>query len=92
MNKADLGNLSEKPKDYPILPQKRKNEAIKNRFQTIIFSLGMSEKEFYKKIGISKQQWYVLSWGLWDPPFERKLEIAQLLKTDTGLIWGGSHA
>jgi DNA-binding XRE family transcriptional regulator len=47
----------------------------------------MSEADFYHSIGVSKQNWYSYSWGLWQPNIEMKIKIATALGCDSCLIW-----
>lgn len=64
-----------------------KNKELKIRFQTLIFNKGMSEKEFRDKIGVSRQIWYYISWGVWDCKDSMKIKIAMALNTDSRVIW-----
>lgn len=67
--------------------KKGKNQLLKMRLQTIIHDRKMSESDFYNKLGISKQYWYCISWGIWDAPLDLKIKIAKELNTDSALIW-----
>lgn len=71
--------------DKPV--KKCKNWVLKNRLQTLIKRLGMSEADFYKEIGLSKQYWYMISWGMEETPQDVKIRVAKALDTDTSLIW-----
>jgi len=42
---------------------------------------------FYHKVGLSKQYWYELSWGIWDIPIELKVKISQTLGVDSSVIF-----
>jgi len=64
-----------------------KDGLLKERLKTLINQRGMSEPDFYNLVGLSRQHWYFLSWGLWNCPIEIKLKIAKALGTDSGLIW-----
>lgn len=64
-----------------------KNALLKLRLQTLIFDRGLSESKFYKKIGLTKQYWYALSNGIFEPTLEIKIKIARELKTDSSLIF-----
>lgn len=64
-----------------------KDRALKIRLQTLIRNKGMSESEFYNSLGMSKQVWYALSWGIWEATLDWKLKIAKALETDSALIW-----
>ncbi len=64
-----------------------KDEILKNRLQAIIASRNLKEYEFYTSLGYSKQVWYAISWGIWDPTIPTKIKIAQALGTDSRAIW-----
>lgn len=64
-----------------------KNGALKERLRTLILERKMSESEFYNSLGISKQHWYYISWGLWYVPNHLKFKIANALGVDTIVIW-----
>lgn len=65
----------------------RKDGLLKTRLQTLIHSQGLSEPEFFGKVGISRQYWYLLSWGISECPIEIKVKIARLLQTDSSAIF-----
>lgn len=67
--------------------QARKNQVLKIRLQTLITSKGIKESQFYKQAGISKQNWYFISWGIVQCPTELKVRIAGLLQVDSAVIW-----
>lgn len=67
--------------------RKRKNRLLKERLRTHIKSKGMSEPEFYNSIGISKQNWYSLSWGLFEANVETRVKIAKALGVDSSVIF-----
>jgi len=67
--------------------KERKNHALKTRLQTLILSKGLSEPDFYHKIGLSKQYWYEISWGRWDCPIKLKVRIAEALGVDSSVIF-----
>lgn len=67
--------------------KRHKDILLKERLRTLIASKGMKEKDFYKSIGISKQHWYELSWGMYNIPLALKVKIAQALGSDTSVIW-----
>jgi len=67
-----------------------KDDILKTRLRTLIFAKGMNEPDFYHSIGLSKQYWYELSWGIWDIPVEIKVKIAQALKVDSAIIFSDS--
>lgn len=67
--------------------RKGKDELLKERLKTLIISRGISEATFYSSLGLSKQVWYAISWGLWQPTKELKCRIAKALQTDSCVIW-----
>lgn len=67
----------------------RKDEQLKSRIRTLIADRRLKECEVYHKLGITKQYWYNITWGIWEAPQEMKLKIAKLLCTDTSVIWRG---
>ena len=67
--------------------KKRKDQVLKVRLDTLIKNVGLSQREFYKQLGISRQAWYGYSWGLISTPVDLKVRIARLLNTDTSLIY-----
>lgn len=69
--------------------KERKNRALKERLRTLIFQKKMSEPEFFNSLGITRQHWYSISWGLWPCPTELKIKIAERLGVDSILIWRG---
>jgi DNA-binding XRE family transcriptional regulator len=64
-----------------------KDSYLKERLKTLIKSKGMSEADFYNSIGLSRQYWYALSWGLWNPTIELKCKIASALAVDSSVIF-----
>ena len=64
-----------------------KNELLRERFQTLIKNHGWSNHEFYLRSGLSRQYYYYISWGLWNPPLDVKIKIAKILGVDSALIW-----
>lgn len=67
--------------------KRHKNGVLKTRLQTLILKKGMKEHEFYHSVGISKQYWYFLSWGIFEPTIDLKVKIAQALECDSSVIW-----
>lgn len=65
----------------------RKDTLLKTRLRTLIKAKGMYEKDFFRKLGISRQNWYAYSWGIAVTPQEWKIRIAQALGTDSSVIW-----
>lgn len=53
----------------------RKNQALKVRTESAISSCGLSNKDFYEKVGITRQQWYWWSWGLIEFPEWLKVKL-----------------
>mgnify|MGYP001580825358 CR=1 FL=1 len=67
--------------------KKRKDQALKIRLDTLIKQAGMSQRQFYRKLEISRQAWYAYSWGFWEMPIYLKIKVSKLLNTDTSLIF-----
>ncbi|MFA6023110.1 MAG: helix-turn-helix transcriptional regulator [Candidatus Pacearchaeota archaeon] len=67
---------------------KTKNPTLKDRIRTLIKSKGMSEADFYNSLGLTKQYWYCISWGIWDCTLELKVKIATSLGVDSSVIFG----
>ena len=67
--------------------KKSKDKGLKIRLQTLIKAKGMSEADFYKGLGYSKQVWYAMSWGIWETAIEQKVKIAKTLGVDSSVIW-----
>jgi hypothetical protein len=65
-----------------------KSEALKNRLRALIHARGLSEPDFFNRLGMSRQHWYSISWGIWDAPIDVKVRIAEALKVDSSVIWG----
>ncbi len=68
-----------------------KKPILKERIQTLIKSKGISESEFYNKIGLSRQYWYYISWGIWKPTTELRIKIARELGVDSSVIFQDGH-
>lgn len=64
-----------------------KDGLFKARIQTLILAQGMKELEFYKKCQLTKQLWYAISWGIWEPRDWLKIRIAKELGIDSRVIW-----
>ena len=69
--------------------QRVKDLVLRTRFQTLIKKAGLTNSQFYEQVGISRQYYYFLSWGLWDCGIDTKLKIAKILNCDSMLIWRG---
>ena len=79
--------LTEQVKKSKITINKKKDILLKERLRTLIKSKGLSEADFYHKIGLEKQYWYSISWGLLEIPLDVKVKIAKALDSDTSVIW-----
>jgi len=102
-NKFELINSSKRDSEIGITPtlrtnqensfflkksvKERKNDLLRERLQTLIRNRGWSNHEFYLRAGISRQYYYFISWGLWNPPLDIKIKIAKHLGVDSALIW-----
>lgn len=82
-----MENSPNPPLSADIGVKKSKDTLLKERLQTLIKAKGLSESEFYNSLGLSKQYWYWLSWGLWEPTIELKVKISKALGTDSCVIW-----
>lgn len=51
----------------------RKSQAFKVRVDSAISSTGLSQRDFYIRIEISRQEWYYYAWGI--TPFPSWLKI-----------------
>jgi DNA-binding XRE family transcriptional regulator len=71
----------------PEQVKKSKNQVLKIRLDTLIKQAGYSQRQFYKKLEISRQAWYAYSWGFWKMPTYLKIKVARILNTDTSLIF-----
>ncbi len=61
---------------------------IKSRFETLLAQNGMRQIDLANELGTDKAYiWRIIN-GVQDPPFHIKRKIAEILKTDTGVIWG----
>ncbi len=87
VKREDTNNSTSSPIFLNSKVRKSKDSVLKNRLQTLILSKGMSEADFYNSLGISKQVWYALSWGIWEATKDWKIKIAQALDTDSIVIW-----
>lgn len=87
INHTEGLNISSDPISSQIQVKKRKNQLLKIRLDTLIKNAGLSQRQFYKQLGVSRQGWYGYSWGLIDTPVDLKVRIARLLNTDTSVIY-----
>jgi len=83
----ELSNPSAKPSSLLQGVKESKNALLKERLRTIIRSKGLTEREFYHSLNMSRQYWYGVSWGLLITPYDLKLKIAAALDVDSTLIW-----
>jgi DNA-binding XRE family transcriptional regulator len=67
--------------------KKHRNDALKIRLKTLISAKGLSQADFYKSLGLSKDYWYLLSYGKMVCPLDIKVRIAQALGVDSSVIW-----
>ena len=56
----------------------RKDTILKMRCEGAVESLGLSNEEFYNKAQISRQRWYLWSWGLEPFPSWIKIRLCDL--------------
>lgn len=85
-----MNNLEESSNESFFCPtgvKKRKDGVLKERLRTLILERKMSEPEFFHSIGITRQYWYMISWGIEDTPLPLKIKIAEALRVDTLVIW-----
>ena len=71
----------------PHVVKKGKSRALKIRLRVLINGKGMSESDFYKSLGFSKQVWYALSWGIWECTTEQRVRISRALGVDSSVIF-----
>ncbi len=65
-----------------------KNTALKNRLRGFILERGYKEEhQFFQELGLTRQYWYQISWGLQECPIYLKIKIAKALDVDSILIW-----
>lgn len=56
----------------------RKDQSFKIRCESAIKSCGLSNKQFYEKVGISRQAWYFYSWGIEPFPDHLKIKLCDM--------------
>lgn len=80
----NLNNLGKEDniKDYSFSASEgvntRKNPLFKVRCESAINSTGLSNKDFYLKTRISRQQWYFWSWGIEEFPEYVKIRLCDI--------------
>ncbi|OGJ12381.1 hypothetical protein A3K82_03275 [Candidatus Pacearchaeota archaeon RBG_19FT_COMBO_34_9] len=89
-DKGLTGNNEPQPIFLNSKVKHSKDKALKTRLQTLINALGLSEPDFYNPLGYSKQVWYAISWGIWEPTIKQKVRISQTLGVDSSVIWESS--
>lgn len=61
---------------------------IRSRFETLLDQNGLRQIDLANKLGNDRAYiWRIIN-GIQDPPFHIKRKIAEILKTDSGVIWG----
>ena len=63
------------------------DRVLKTRLLTLISAKGISQADFYKSIGLSRQYWFSISYGLIECPLDLKVKISQALGVDSSVIW-----
>ena len=71
-----MDNSTANQQQEKIHVKARKDQALKIRLQTLIKERGMSEPQFFRKLELSRQYWYFISWGIWNCPDWLKVKIA----------------
>lgn len=66
---------------------KRLREALKQRFQLLLDEAGLSQVQAAEKLGLEKNHFWKIVNSYIMPPTRLRVKIAQLLKTDSCLIW-----
>lgn len=64
-----------------------KDYLLHERIKTLIKNKGLSNSEFYKLSGISRQHYYLISYGLQKCSIELRVKLAKILDTDSSLIF-----
>jgi len=70
---------------------KRLREVLKQRFQLLLDEAGLSQVQAAEKLCLEKNHFWKITSGYIIPPARLKVKIAQLLKTDSCLIWRGKE-
>lgn len=78
----------EKPISSAEKVERRRDQALKIRLQTLLTAKGFKQSTFYKSVGLTKDRWYQISWGLSYCPEYLKVKIAGALGVDSRAIWG----
>ena len=83
----ETNNTKEQSFFYNKPVKRSKNLILKKRLDTLIKRVGLSQREFYREMGISRQLWYFYSWGIWEFPTHTKVKLAEVLKCDSSVIF-----
>jgi len=75
-------------KKFTQAVKESKKMILKSRLKLLINAKGLKESDFYNELQISKQLWYFISWGIWEPSNYLKVKIAKGLSVDSCVIWG----
>lgn len=89
-NEPNSQKVNETSKENFFLPmsvKKHRDDALKIRLKTLISAKGLSQADFYKSLGLSKDYWYLLSYGKMNCPLDLKVKISQALGVDSSVIW-----
>jgi hypothetical protein len=86
-NSQEVSVCTNAPLSLTTGVKERKDKLLKERLRTLIRQTGLTERYFYQSLGMTRQYWYGVSWGLLITPYDLKLKIASALKTDTSIIW-----
>ena len=65
-----------------------KDKGLKNRLRVLILERGFKEEHnFFQELGLTRQYWYRISWGIDECPIYLKIKIAKALNVDSILIF-----
>jgi len=76
-NHRAVNKLSEIPKDH----------RLKARLRSHILRKGYTEPKFKDLLNISRQYWFILSYGLQPTPIHLKVKIGELLDCDSAVLF-----
>lgn len=86
MNSTDKSFFCIRGVKKPLI--EHKNKGLKSKLRALILKKGLKEEyEFFQSLGLSRQYWYRISWGLDECPTYLKIRIAKALGVDSILIW-----